>query len=280
MDVLRSANLIMIVDKEERSMGILRSANLVMIVGMVALFAVGVLTSPSYAAIDPGTCVGLWLFDEGEGNTVEDSSGNGNDGTLVGGPTWVAGKIGGALEFDAVDDYVNCGNDASLRPEQVTVTAWFNPRTVVHGFIFANGKVWSDMAGVLVKVNGSLFIAGGVAQEPGNVAVWLNGPVINADRWYHTALTFDGTEVIIYLDGEEVARKAAAAIFYDDDISTIGAASNGFEWLFDGSIDEVALFNEALTGEDIKTIMVAGLENASVSPAGKLATTWSTIKGQ
>ena len=236
----------------------------------------------SYAEIDPETCVGLWLLDEGEGDTATDSSDSGNDGTLVGGPTWVTGKFGNALEFDAVDDYVNCGNDASLRPESVTVTAWFKPRTVVHGFIFANGKVWNNMAGVLVKVNGSLLIATGVTQGPGNNTIWLNGPVINADRWYHTALTYDGTDINLYLDGERVAGAPAPTIFYDDDITTIGAASNGFEWLFDGIIDEVALFNEALTQEDIKIIMTEGLEIATapsaVSSAGKLATTWSTIK--
>ncbi|MHC4356863.1 MAG: hypothetical protein ACYS0H_29540, partial [Planctomycetota bacterium] len=55
---------------------------------------------PGYAQIDPETVLGAWLFDEGTGSTTADVSGNGNDGTLIGGPAWVAGQFGNALEFD------------------------------------------------------------------------------------------------------------------------------------------------------------------------------------
>jgi len=51
--------------------------------------------------------VAHWTFDEGSGDIAYDSSGNGNDGTLNGGPVWVVGKIGGALEFDGADDFVS-----------------------------------------------------------------------------------------------------------------------------------------------------------------------------
>ena len=50
--------------------------------------------------------IGWWKFDETNGTLAYDSSGNGNDGNLTGGPTWATGKIGGALSFDGVDDYV------------------------------------------------------------------------------------------------------------------------------------------------------------------------------
>jgi hypothetical protein len=74
--------------------------------------------------------VGYWPFDEGSGTIAKDYSGNGNDGTLcngstcgVQGPTWTTGKVGGALSFDGVDDYV----DTSLifnSPSYFTVAAW------------------------------------------------------------------------------------------------------------------------------------------------------------
>ena len=53
----------------------------------------------SYAQIDPETVLGIWLLDEGKGDITEDASGNGNDGTLMGAPNWVAGKFGKALDF-------------------------------------------------------------------------------------------------------------------------------------------------------------------------------------
>jgi hypothetical protein len=55
--------------------------------------------------------VGWWRLDEGTGTTAYDSSGNGNDGTILGNPQWVAGKVGGALDFDGNGDYIDCGND-------------------------------------------------------------------------------------------------------------------------------------------------------------------------
>src|SRR3989338_5705843 len=58
--------------------------------------------------------VGHWKFDEGTGLSAGDSSGNNNTGTLVNGPTWTTGKIGQALNFDGVDDYVKIPGTATL----------------------------------------------------------------------------------------------------------------------------------------------------------------------
>jgi hypothetical protein len=71
--------------------------------------------------------VGSWHLDEGSGTIAYDSSGNGNDGAIYG-ATWTTGKNGSALEFDGVDDYVNCGNDPSLNiADEITVIAWIYP---------------------------------------------------------------------------------------------------------------------------------------------------------
>jgi len=64
-----------------------------------------VLTSVAKAA-DPDL-VGHWMFDEGSGTAAYDSSGNGNDGTLIGGAQWVAGQLGGALEFNGSNSRVD-----------------------------------------------------------------------------------------------------------------------------------------------------------------------------
>ena len=78
----------------------------------------------SSAKIDPETCVGKWLFDDGAGDVTNDSSGKGNDGEIHG-AQWVGGKFGEALEFNGVSDYVDCGNDASLNiTDEITVAAW------------------------------------------------------------------------------------------------------------------------------------------------------------
>ena len=70
---------------------------------------------------------GLWHFDEGTENEARDESGNGNHGTLTNmeEEDWVEGKYGKALEFDGVNDHVNCGNDLSVKLNVGTIEAWF-----------------------------------------------------------------------------------------------------------------------------------------------------------
>ena len=78
----------------------------------------------SYAAVTIDDAAGIWLFDENSGDVAKDSSGNDNDGT-INGATIVDGEFGTALEFDGVDDNVDCGNDASLDlTDAITVMAW------------------------------------------------------------------------------------------------------------------------------------------------------------
>jgi hypothetical protein len=72
--------------------------------------------------------IGHWTFDEGSGTTVADSSGNNNTGTLVNGPTWDTGKIGGALSFDGSDDYVDASNLSYNTDYPLTVSLWIQPR--------------------------------------------------------------------------------------------------------------------------------------------------------
>jgi len=72
--------------------------------------------------------VAYWKFDEGNGTTASDSSGNGNTGTLINGPLWTAGKVGNALYFDGIDDIVTVANSNSLGLSSAfTLSAWVNP---------------------------------------------------------------------------------------------------------------------------------------------------------
>ena len=102
-------------------------------IGVVVLFIAGVLTASSYAKLDPKTIAGVWLLDESTGNTAKDSSGNGNDGKLMNGPKRVDGEFGKALEFDGVDDYVDCGGNTILNTNTArTVSLWFNTSSAVN----------------------------------------------------------------------------------------------------------------------------------------------------
>jgi len=215
----------------------------------------------SYAKIDAETIVGIWLFDEGRGDVAQDSSINGNDGTLNA-PEWSnEGKFGGALEFNGVDSYIEFAMGDSMKIPQLTFTAWFNTRKLDgYGHIFQSGNDWDDMAGCVFRVHQDGFLQAGLTFGPGNTATWLSGPAIEADTWYHMVITYDGTTAILYLDGEEIANDAGQGeIMYDDQPVRIGMLSNGPYSAFDGFIDDVALFNVALGAGDIQSIMENGL---------------------
>ena len=120
----------------------------------------------SAAEIDPTTAVGVWLFNETDGDTASDSSENGNDGTLEGDPKWVpAGKFGNALELDGAGDYVSVPDHETLDTkisETFSIVIWvkgtYRPNDW-HGLV-TKAQGWRvDMCYLLQRAaNGSLRV--------------------------------------------------------------------------------------------------------------------------
>lgn len=234
--------------------------------------------TPSEAEIDPNSIVGLWLFDEGKGNEAEDSSGNNYHGDLEGDPTWVEGQFGTALEFHGVE-YVELQNSAANLPfgatDPFTVTAWVKNQgggTIIGKF---NGGV---IGAYIVTISG-----GGTVTFHREVDPWgLSGTrSVRAGEFGHIAATYDGTEMKIYVNGElDVTQNRPAQ---NTDVVTpvlIGARFTGGKPsdFFSGALDEVALFNVALTEEQIQEVMEGLAPPEAVSASGKLASTWGSIK--
>jgi len=114
------------------------SNNWFLILSFVMIFLF-VSISPTATTNGSGSdLVGYWKFDEGSGSTASDSSGYNNDGTLYGGldTTWTTGcKSGSCLEFDGLDDYVDCGNNASLDiKDGMTIEAWIKPNGAISNY--------------------------------------------------------------------------------------------------------------------------------------------------
>ena len=106
-----------------------------------------IIKAPAYLGLNRGL-VGCWTFD-GAYTKAQDCSGNNNTGTLTGGPTKVQGKVGQALSFDGVDDYVE--GSANL-PLPVTVNAIFKYRVSGdHQVIFSNNSIANN--GYRIKIN-------------------------------------------------------------------------------------------------------------------------------
>jgi hypothetical protein len=205
--------------------------------------------------------VGWWQFDETSGNVAADSSGQGNDGTIVGTPQWVPGKIGGALQFNG-STYVNCGNKPSLNiRNQITMAFWFKVQA------FTN--TWEAF---LAKSDGAYRASRGDGTGNGthmgiSGSNYFNAPTIITDnQWHHYCSTYDGTTAIIYIDGRVDAQATYSGQIGDSSAYNlyIGENSGATGRMLHGLLDDVQIYDQALTAAEIQKIM-AGLSDKSLA---------------
>jgi hypothetical protein len=248
------------------------------------VLVLGLTTTVANADIADGL-VAYWPLNEGKGATTSDLSGNGNDGTLNGGPIWVDGKFGGALDFDGTDDHVDCGNPSILDfgTSNFTVSAWIKTTNAAGETIFGNGGDNSGGIRVRLYVEGNpgvkILVDDDISKyDPeGDIAV-LDG------QWHHIVGMRRGTALRVYIDGVEDQGATAhgeSTIPAAYDISGtsqhnayIGAqtshTSGDLIKFFGGLIDDVALWNRALTVEEISYLWNNGVGNpVDVSDPGQ-----------
>ncbi len=196
--------------------------------------------------------VALWHMDEGSGSTVYDSVGN-NDGTITG-ATWVDGKFGKALSFDGVDDYVAVPDSASLDGmAELTISVWvkFNSLTGTWNHIIEKyGSPW-DVYGISVNTNTGTFRYG-ITTDVDGATGWLDsGYSVDMDTWYFLTLSYDGSDLKFYIDGNlHNSTSWTGNLITSNEILEIVETANQ-NYYVNGTIDEVAIYNRALTPEEI-----------------------------
>ena len=211
--------------------------------------------------------VAHWRLDETSGTTASDSSGNGLNGTLGGDPQWVAGKIGGALEFDG-DDYVDLGAPAvfDFGTEDFTITAWIKMTATQRGSIFAIGG--DDGGGIrytLAMGEGNdnkltLTMDNDVSKNQA-----MGDTVINDGVWHHVVGMIKGDVSLVYVDGVEdgtidlpAGYDLSGVLQHNAYIGAITSnASNTLhpEKFMIGLIDDVRIYDTALTEPEILAVM-------------------------
>ncbi len=207
--------------------------------------------------------VGCWNFDEGSGTIASDSSGYRNDGAISG-ATWVDGISGNALYFDGSYDKVYIEDSASLDAASgLTLEAWVNASSFF-GEGSHNGnpiiaKWKSNTIGqyrISAHSGGSLKFVIADGSESDFLTV-ENALTVN--HWYHVVSTWDGGYMKIYVNGELAGEKATTITElygqeYSEDYVQIGHDTGGNYpyWYFDGVIDEVSIYNYALTAGEIE----------------------------
>ena len=255
----------------------------VLILLILSLFALTPLMATHVMALDTNGLVGAWLFDDGKGEAVTDSSDNGLDGKIAKGkPKWVDGKFDGAMEFGG-QDMVTVDDDNALDLEEFTIAAWVNIPKVSGAWQIIASKEHRNPTGRNYGLFGHIN-SGVVHYSFTTNSGWKSfdaKTVVTDGDWHHVAGTYDGSDFKLYLDGAVDAQVSPGTKPDNhDNFFVIGGCDIGGYWMT-GVIDEVVLYDRALSEQELNDLIEDGMSVAlDVQPGGKLVTTWSRLKSR
>jgi parallel beta-helix repeat protein len=212
--------------------------------------------------------VGYWSFNEGIGTTASDSSGNGNTGALLNGPTWSAGKVGQALSFDGSNDSVEVPHGQSLNlSTALTVSVWINNETLMDPglsqdqFRIIASKGWATDGGSWTLAwrenDGALFFF--VGRDTSYRYARFSYDNSQAGTWHLITAVLANGNISLYQDGVLKAGPSGIdsnSVRTDTNplrIGSLGWTSSSLRnW--DGLLDEIRVYNRALSGSEIVSL--------------------------
>lgn len=207
--------------------------------------------------------IGYWPLDEGGGAQAGDFSGNGNTGGMNISTNWTNGRRGGGWFVQEPSDRISVPDSPSLNPtSQITMTAWIYPQN------------WSANRRILQKGitdNQYRFTA-----EAGSFLVdirpltGVSTTLPPTNQWTHVAVTYNGSAVAIYYNGVlQTSAARSGSLTTSSDPLIIGcklATSCAAGDAFNGTLDDVRLYNRALSVEEIQALAQAGQTGGSKTP--------------
>jgi prepilin-type N-terminal cleavage/methylation domain-containing protein len=202
--------------------------------------------------------VGRWFFDEGTGVTARDSSGWNNDGVITGAiyTDDAPSGYGHSLDFDGLD-YIQIANHNSLAlGNAITVEAWVNARSlsgnttgqyrIINKFSYPNN-------GWYLRYHNSFIFS--TYDGSGHNASYSITPALNT--WHHVVGVSDGTNNLVYVDGVSGNSVGTGVLTNSSSVLEISSGSGDYDW--NGFIDEVKIYNVALTASQIQSQYLVGL---------------------
>ncbi|QOR71094.1 hypothetical protein IM660_01915 [Ruania alkalisoli] len=214
-------------------------------VGTASVLMLALASAPAAASDPPPEPVAAWSFDAGSGDVVVDETGGGHDGVVEGG-TWGPGRIGGGLYIDGYDDGVlvedesaDLGMDAAMSIEaRINLTDQGTVQKIVER---------AGNYGLRISADGRIGFRWEDQWRFSQLLDWEEG------RWYHVAVTYDGDEVTFYRDG--AARGTATTTrtaTVEPGTVYLGRGIPDWERTLYGTLDEVALYDESLTADQVR----------------------------
>ena len=228
------------------------------------LFGIAIVFSVTNVAHASGGLVGYWKLDETSGTSAADSTGYGNTGTYVGSPTLNVAPPSAltfpsrAVTFNGISKYVNVGN--------------ISPATAFSVSVWAKATSLASNTTIVGRATASNLVQGwGLIWDSGSQTMrfWINGYGTNyayksfndTTSWHHFISVWTGTTLQIYIDGVKGTDASyATAPIYSTDTMVIGKANLSYAgWNWVGSIDDVRIYNVALSAGEISTIASGAL---------------------
>ncbi len=229
--------------------------------------------------------VGWWRMDDIDEDIVIDLSSYGNNGTLLNGASTADGKYGNAGDFDGYDNYISIGDstgfDSISESGQLTACAWIKPYSKKNSWAGSGTHPAAGSMGVLGQywaggqydyLNKSFAIAEGITAVDGGYAFYVSDDgsswedaksdgALPLNTWSHICGTFDGSTVKLYVNAVQQTDTGSTEGIYNANAPfTIGTylfsynTSKDSDLFYNGSIDEVLVFNRALGIDEIKAI--------------------------
>jgi hypothetical protein len=234
---------------------------------VTAMLAVPGSVAAQYCVEPPAGLVSWW---PGDGNA--DDVFAGHDGLILGGMGFEPGMVGDAFSVDGVDDHVEVPNTGGVFDlvSQWTTHAWVFPKTLALGdperrIVIKESRVGNRNTFALNWINdfedcipGTSSFTARLERASDDRDFGVCAQAHPPGHWYHVVGVYDGNDVIIYVDGVEEGRSTIGFVvsYTSPDPLSIGSKFSG--WVFDGLIDEVAIWNRGLSGAEVQAIFDAG----------------------
>lgn len=222
---------------------------------ILAALTVLLLAATASAQDCPSGMVSYWKSDEGSGITAADSVGT-NTGAMYGGADWATGIVNGALSFNGLNDYVQLPQTFIFhQPTDATLSLWMNRAEDGHRAIFWTRGDDSDTDRFNIFSGDLSWARPGYGfgldyRSPGGSLHTLVATETPANQWVHIAVTRSGNTYSLYKNGQLAAQKTDT---YPDLPTYTGPWFMGRRsgYMYKGLLDEVVLYNRALSPEEI-----------------------------
>ncbi len=222
--------------------------------------------------------IGMWSFDGADvTNKVYDRSGQGNNGYFVNGATSTAktiGKLGQALTFDGTDDYVDIGDQSiyDFGTSNFSVTGWVKTIATGEKAVIAKRTVCNEESFWNIRKTPGNQFSFEIDEDAGGTdhATATGGPTINDGVWHHFAGVREGVVAKIYVDGVFAASASSAGITNISNTASV-SIGNGVCGALNAQIDDIRIYNRALTGSEVTQIYNMGgskINTSQPAPAG------------